>query len=305
MIFEGREYTEHKARFIALDNAKARKVEYRPIDAHYDTVLKAPCIVTIDGERVIVAQPAPTGAETVRVAVARIKRWEGKGKNDGRALGLKSINRTFGYRPRLAIRHDFCSRAIIAREHPEVESVLFDWSRICSERLAFWMPNVYAEQKAWAEHNILPEWRISDSVYTSGIINQTSALGYHRDQGNHEGSWSSMLVFQRDTEGGLLVMPELRLAFDFDEPTLIQFDGMRVLHGVTKIRTKTPHAYRYSIVWYLREQLKAGLPFAKEMARYQKIKTEREVARSKLTRDELIDRLGGDTRKWLEEHGKA
>lgn len=305
MLVDGVEYREVRAKFTPLDNASERRVDYRPTDEHYDTVLSAPGIVVVDGKRVIVAQPAPPGAEALRVAGDSITRWDGVSKNDGRALGLRSINRTFGFRPRLALRHDFCGRSRLASEFPEINDLFGKWAGICSKRLAYWMPEIHGAQTEWLEENVLPDWRMPDSVYTSGIINKTSALGYHRDQGNHGGSWSSMLAFQHDIDGGLLVMPELRLAFDFASPTLIQFDGMRVLHGVTRIREKTPHAYRYTVVWYCREQMKACLPPAAELERIQIKKTEREVARSKLTRDEMIDRLGGDTRKWLEEHGKA
>lgn len=305
MRVDGVAYREVRARLIPVDNAAVRKVDYRPIESHYDTVLCAPSIVTIDNEPAIVAEPAPPGAEMVRAAAQRIKRWDGASKNDGRVLGLRSVNRTFGFRPRLALRADFCSRAVLWREEPAVDRMLGNWSRICSERLRYWMPKVHAEQSEWLDANVLPEWRLPESVYTSGIVNKMTALGYHRDQGNHEGSWSSMLAIQRDTEGGLLVMPELRLAFDFTEPTLIMFDGMRILHGVTKIRAKTPQAYRYSVVWYCREQLKACMPHDQEIERIQQKTTEREVARATMSTADLAERMGPEVVAYLRNKEQA
>ena len=136
LIVDGIAYSEHRARMYPVDNAKARKVEYRPVEAHFDTVLRAPSIVTIDGERVIVASPAPPGAEIVRVAVDKhLKVWDA----GGRTLGLKGDSRTFGFRPRNALRMDYCAANRMQREEPVVAQLMCQWAAKVSDRLAFWI----------------------------------------------------------------------------------------------------------------------------------------------------------------------
>jgi len=264
-----------EAHHVAIDPRRL-KIIRRPVAAHYDTVLRAPYLVTDRGERVIVALPAPAAAAAEVLAAMRRTVYS----TSGRASGLISTSRVLGFQPRVPMRRDFCGTARMARQQPAEHAVYVRWAARCSAVLAEWMPEIYATQTAWLDENVAPTWRLPDSVYTSGIVNKNNALGYHRDQGNVLGSWSSMLAFQRDVAGGLLVLPELRLAFDFTEPTLIMFDGMRILHGVTAIKPRTPSGYRYSVVYYAMHQMcKCGTP-AEELARIKALKTERETVRT-------------------------
>lgn len=50
-------------------------------------------------------------------------------------------------------------------------------------------------------NEILPEWRLKDQPFTSGIVNRSNPLPYHLDSGNLKGSMSAMVVMQQGVLG--------------------------------------------------------------------------------------------------------
>ncbi len=60
------------------------------------------------------------------------------------------------------------------------------------------LPEYYLKQSEEIQ-KVLLDWRIEDSFFTSGIINNKNALNYHFDSGNFEGCMSAMVVLQHGT----------------------------------------------------------------------------------------------------------
>jgi hypothetical protein len=239
---------------------------------HFDRVIDANAQVYIGDELAVVYQRLEGDYGDLERALCTIDYHKAP-----RTGGLPSESRIFGYRPRIALRMDYCSVASLATDWPAEHKIVEQYAVHVSEIYAKHGAQKHAAQKAMLE-KVLPEWRIPQSVYTSGIINKNNVLRYHHDAGNFKGCWSGMIVLPNRAQGGELVMPELRLAFAFTKPSVLLFDGQAILHGVMPIQCPRM-GYRYSIVYYALQTMCKCLPFDQELARIRTVKSEREVRR--------------------------
>jgi len=200
-------------------------------------------------------------------------------KSDSRTGGMVSNSRIFGYQPRNTIRRDYCTSASLAYDNPEAHARIAGLASMVSTYYEAWHPELYAEHQKQVEQ-VLPNWRLEGSVFTSGIINRDNQLLYHHDAGNFRNVWSNMLAFKRKVGGGYLSVPEYDLGFQIRDRSLLMFDGQNILHGVTPILKWAADSYRYTIVFYsLRGMWKCVTP-EEEQRRYRKVRTEREFRRA-------------------------
>jgi hypothetical protein len=196
-----------------------------------------------------------------------------------RTDGMRSTSRTFGSMPRRTLRQDFCHGCSMGAEHPEQDRVFRAYGVVAAENFRRAFPAKFLEQRD-AMQTVKSTWMIDGTPFTSGIVNRNNVLRFHRDAGNVAGSWSMMFAMQDKCTGGLLVMPQFRVAFKF-KSALIGFEGSRILHGVTPIQKLGPGGYRYSVVYYsLAQMVHCGTP-AEELSRIRNLKTERERKRLK------------------------
>jgi hypothetical protein len=114
---------------------------------------------------------------------------------------------------------------------------------------AWYNPDRYARASDLVEQ-VLPEWRLEETAFTSGILNRDSALAYHTDAGNFKGVWSGMLGFRHTMVGGHLALPEYNVALEIANNSLTLFDGQRLIHGVTPLHRLSEDAYRITVVYY-------------------------------------------------------
>ena len=266
-------FTDVRLDCLESVDLKSLKIETRPDESHYDRVLSAPARVWVGGELSFVALEAQREDRRLLSAIRRV-RFD----RDARSSGLLTTSRTFGFLPRVTVRRDFCTSCRIHRQDPVSGSVLMTWAQKASGLLNEHMPSIFREQQTLMSQ-VKDEWRIPGSVFTSGILNKDNELAFHQDSGNFPGAWSCMYVFQRDTDGGLLVLPEARLAFSFQRPTVIMFDGARLVHGVTRIKKRSRDGYRYSCVFYALQGMKNCGTLDEELERIRAIKTDREIGR--------------------------
>lgn len=195
-----------------------------------------------------------------------------------RTNGMSTRSRIFGYRPRINIRHDYCTTASLFYDQPETHALVMAYAQKVALYYKTYEPELYQYHAEQIE-KILPDWRFEQTIFTSGIINKNNALAYHFDTGNVRGVWSNMLVFRDGTEGGALVLPEYELALATKHNSLVMFDGQNLLHGVTPILQTRPDGYRYSLVYYSLQNMWQCLPPTEEMARIRKKRTDREQKR--------------------------
>lgn len=195
-----------------------------------------------------------------------------------RVGGMVTRSRSFGYLPRKTIRRDFCTTSALGMDAPETHALVAAYAQRVARYYQQYNPDLYARHQQMVDE-VLPDWRMEDSVFTSGIINKDSVLLYHFDAGNLKAVWSNMLVFKQDVAGGYLSVPEYDVGFELKNNSLLMFDGQSLLHGVTPISLLSPDAHRFSIVFYSLQQMWRCLPVGEEIKRIQKIRTEREERR--------------------------
>ncbi len=199
-------------------------------------------------------------------------------KRDGRTSGMISNSRTFGFLPRVTIRRDFCTATSLAHEDPEGHALVCEYAEKVARYYERFNPNLYAEHQKAVER-VLPDYKVSNSVFTSGIINKDNPLPYHMDSGNFRNVWSNMLVFKRKIGGGYLSVPEYDVGFELKNNSLLMFDGQNIMHGVTPIHKRSKESYRFSVVFYSLKDMWNCLPIDEELIRIRRLRTEREKKR--------------------------
>ena len=247
-----------------------------PSDSDYDRVITAPArLVDADtGEVVASLFEAPAGHAELRRALRRVK----CGLAD-RTSGMFTRARTFGAMPRRPLRQNFCNRASLDNQQPAEFEVLERWGEKASAIVRSAWPDAWERSEAFVQ-SIPREWTLSGEIFTSGIVNQTTALRYHRDRGNFKDNVSAMYVFKRDCDGGHLVLPEYRVALAFDKPSILVFEGQNVVHGVSPLRLRSNLGYRYSLVYFaMKGLLKCGT-CSEELDRIRTLRAAKEAKRA-------------------------
>lgn len=195
-----------------------------------------------------------------------------------RANNYRSRSRTFGYAPRRpVIWREACAMTTLSRDQPEVEAVLESYADQFMDGLArIDMRLITAGREATVE--VLPEWKMGGAQFwTSGVVNDTAQLPYHRDGFNFP-VWSAMPVLRRGTRGGHLHLPEYDLVIPCMDGSVTYFEGFRLVHGVTPIqRLKGKTGYRLSAVYYALRGMKNCRTHAEESAYGRRRRTERET----------------------------
>lgn len=210
-----------------------------------------------------------------------------KSANEGRLSGIVVSHRTFGYTPPQVLRRRYaCQRSAFDKEHPDSRAIIADYLTAAEHVFRTQAHEVYAETAEHVRNTIPDAWRIAGTPWSSGIINNTAALPYHRDSNNIKGSWSAMLSARKNIEGGYLHLVDYDVYLAVPNGSISIFDGQSVLHGVTPFRPTHPHAYRYTAVAYSRSGLKVCCPDPRGEARRAAIAaTEAEDKRAQAIRD--------------------
>jgi hypothetical protein len=155
--------------------------------------------------------------------------------------------------------------------------VLNDMSDTLGGYLKEMLPEVYLKDVEQMEA-VLPEWRMTeDALWTSGVINQSSSLPYHRDGSNFD-TWSAMPVVRRGMDGGDLHMPEYGITIACKDGWALWFNGHAYVHGVTPMKSRAEDGYRYSVVFYAKRGMKDCHTYAQEIGEARARRTERELS---------------------------
>lgn len=195
--------------------------------------------------------------------------------------------RTFGYAPRRPIvRQEACRPSTTATEHPDEHSTLVTLGATLSEQFRHLLPDrAAADGEVLAQ--VLDEWKLEpDALWTSGVVNRTAQLPYHRDGANFH-TWSAMPTLRLGVDGGHLYVPEYDLLFPCRDGEVSWFCGRDLVHGVTPMTVRRKGGYRYSIVYYALAGMKDCRTFAEETSRAVSRRTERERAMA----DEVRERV--------------
>lgn len=245
-------------------------------ESDFNRLIKDDTLIMENGEPVILYMALPKEeTKFLRQAVKNIKY-----EKSTRTNGVKTESRIFGFNPRNPIRKNFCSRTSLAEKFPTEDNVICSYGEHLAKIYQQYFPKVYARHTAIVEEKVLPEWKICNSPFTSGIVNKNNPLKYHFDSGNFSEVLSNMVVFKRDIGGGMLAVPEFDIGLECADNTLVIFDGQKILHGVTPIEKQSVNGYRYSVVYYSLKQMWNCLPLGEELAKIRNSRTQREKRRA-------------------------
>lgn len=220
----------------------------------------------------IVTRLAPAVKAELRAAVTAatmgtVARMSSKMPGDGR---------TFGFAPRNPIKQkEACGSTTLERDQPAVAAVL--------ARLAGGLGRDFAELlpgRAAADRQVLDQvnadWLLDeDGLWTSGVINRTATLPYHRDGANFH-TWSAMPSVRMGVDGGRLHIPEYGVTCRVDDGDVTWFAGRDLVHGVTPMRLRRQDGYRYTIVYYALAGMLDCRSYAEETASAGALRTARE-----------------------------
>lgn len=200
--------------------------------------------------------------------------------SQSRMSGIRTVSRVFGYTGPKPLRRRYGgSAAQIHRENPRLSQLLEDvtpdlWALFAGEA-----PEAAGDHFEKVKDRIHPDWWFGVCPWTSGVINRTSLLPYHRDSGNIAGTWSAMLCLRRGVEGGHLTLPEYDVTLAIPNHSVTVFNGQQQWHGVTPMTVKG-EAYRYTLVWYAKSDLAACGPASEEAHRAALAATEKSKRQS-------------------------
>lgn len=204
-----------------------------------------------------------------------------KPKSEARLSGIVSQFRTFGFTPPVPLRRRYaCSRCTFDNVEQRSRDVLEDFCHAAEWVFRTLAPEVHAHTGQQVRDTIPEAWLMAGTPWTSGIINHTAALPYHRDSGNVQGSWSAMLAARNGVGGGLLHLADYDCYLAVPNGSISIFDGQSVLHGVTPLKAGGHNAYRYTVVTYARRGMKVCSPNPRDEAKRAALKaTEAEEKR--------------------------
>jgi hypothetical protein len=237
--------------------------------------LKEPCIVyDEDTQEPIVAyfKMEPEVTKLLRSSVMNIK----MGVTLRMKTGMRNASRTFGMAPRsVVLKRESCRATALASESPDEHTKLIQAARYLQDQLKIIFPEIWKKDKEEMT-KIGADWLLEDdAIWTSGVVNKTATLPYHRDGFNFD-TWSAMPVVRRGVEGGLLNFPEYDLTVECRDGWVVYFCGYRWVHGVTPMKVLVKDGYRYSIVYYALRGMKDCFTFAIETAKGKSKRMERE-----------------------------
>ena len=212
------------------------------------------------GEAILVYAPYPASITPLRKAVL-----DTNYSTTLRASGTRNVSRTFGFTNRSAVlQREACTPTSLAWESPSAQITLNETAQVLGDYLRDQLPEVFEHDMNELEQ-VLPEWRMTeDALWTSGVINQSSALPYHRDGSNFD-TWSAMPVVRRGMDGGNLHMPEYGITINCRDGWALWFNGYAYVHGVTPMSPRAKDGYRYSIVFYAKRGMKDCHTYAVEL----------------------------------------
>jgi hypothetical protein len=198
------------------------------------------------------------------------------------SLGFSSLSRTFGMAPKTVFRkRESCRSTGLALESPAEHAVIADLAAHLSQYMKEISQDIYDHDKAVLD-NVEKEWKIGEQdLWTSGVINQSASLPYHKDNFNFQ-TWSAMPVIRRKMDGGYFSMPEYGQTVACRDGWVLFMPGYKYVHGVTPMQPKADDGYRFSIVYYALKGMKDCFTAAVETAnaRQNRMKREESLAES-------------------------
>lgn len=237
----------HKAELL-LQKKEAKKLQKKSVIPSDATIELSTPFKVLDeaGETLILSVPSALNADDyIENALAKIKYQKTK-----RSGGLKTTSRIFGYQPKNVFRsRHFANRASLDSEMPSVAAKIYSAGEEAARIYKEEVPALYRHHEELTSQ-VLPEYKILSTPFTSGIVNWNNNLKYHFDAGNFRNVFSVMFIHYSQVLGGELICPEYGLKLKLAHNSVLLFDGQSILHGVTPIQLMNASSFRYTTVFY-------------------------------------------------------
>jgi hypothetical protein len=251
---------------------KANKQYAREDDV--DEIIKPPFHLTADGRRI--ASAVIMDSPTLDVVEKTIRKVEYHTAT--RLSGFDSTSRIFGYKPRDPVRNPFCSATKLAEKEPSTFRAVCGLATDIERDYKKLFPAQYKDHTEKVSE-VSKEYRMGETVFTSGIINKDNQLPYHYDVGNFNDVVSCMVSFTSGVDGGNLLMPEYNVGIETTNRSLIIFNGQGVLHGVSPFDISSK-GYRYTLVYYSLKKMWECLTPDEELKRVRAYRREQLLKRA-------------------------
>lgn len=245
-------------------------------ETYYDQVITESARVVRDtGEHIFTLVRSAVPLELVASAwKAGLDRWHPLTDNRSSAAGSKRIHErkqdgtysrtmrmprrdqvasgVMGYYDRYP-RIPYCRKCAYNDQNPEIWAACLPlFAAVGAVHHNYDPSSYYALQRhAAATH---PDFVIPGTPYTTVTVNKNYRTAFHQDGRNmHEGESAMLFIRQGKLKGGMLVLPEVRMAVTMDTGDVIMFNGARLWHGNTHITPLTMGAQRCTMVFYFRK----------------------------------------------------
>jgi hypothetical protein len=281
---------EEKTFIAKMTRDEAKKLSGETVTWHEPNIQEAGIYRDADtGEAVLLYAPYPDITTDLRRAVFSTE----MGVTLRQGSGSKNVSRVFGFTTRnVMTQKEACRPTSFSYENPEAQRVMNKTATTLGEYLRQQLPEVFESDMEKADA-VLPEWRMTEnSLWTSGVINQSSQLPYHVDGANFD-TWSAMPVLRRGMEGGHLHIPEYDITINCRDGWALWFNGFRYVHGVTPMKPRQDDGYRYTIVFYAKRGMKDCHTYAVEIGEARKKRKARELGMVGETVSAVKGKLGG------------
>lgn len=242
----------------------------KPLDLPRDTPVLVQDADT--KQHIGVVFPFPGDLEEYRQAVLAIKM-----STVIRGGGIRNEATIFGMLARSGmLRRAACCASDVALRQPREHAVLTGvapalWAKVKE------LSDQAAAMGELPMQEVLADWRMGDSPWTSGVLNRTSALPYHFDKNNFPETWACMPTVRRMVDGGFLHLMEYDFALPCRDGDVAAFRNSHLLHGVTRFRIDHASGYRYSAVYYSVKGMANCLPHEEEILDAQRRRTGKEA----------------------------
>lgn len=194
-----------------------------------------------------------------------------------RTSGIRNESQVFGFVGRRALlKREGCRACAAADSAPAAHATLVAAARELAAQFAILHPSQARADRELVEGAVLPEWLMPGSWWTSGVLNRTSALGYHFDRNNFRSTWSAMICCRRGVRGGYLHLPAYDVVVPCNDGDVVYFPGSLLMHGVTPFTRASDDAYRFTAVYYAVQGMSRCGPADAELAGARAARTARE-----------------------------
>ena len=173
-----------------------------------------------------------------------------------RASGIKASEQWFGWVPPDELRRRYAAnRSHLYDRNPELAAMIEHISPFLWEQVRTIAPEQADLHEGLVAESVHRDWWINGTPFTSGIINNSNVLPYHKDGGNLTGTWSMMLCLRNGIGGGQLHLPEYDFTLGIPNASVMFFNGQAYWHGVTPFTDVDQRAYRFTLVWYVKQRM--------------------------------------------------